>query len=111
MTLQLMPFCRKLFRKFKIVIYFSIEGEPYRLIFVGHGLVAMFGKIDNAEASMPKGNILIHKITAVIRPPMSYRLRHSLENFQRRSLHRCNNPCNTAHSVKPSQASNGQQSP
>ena len=66
----------QLFPDFLVVVYFSVENDTDTLIFVEYGLVAAGGYVNDRQASVSEGEILISVYGLIIRSPMFDRGQH-----------------------------------
>ena len=73
----------KSFSEFFEVIDLTIESNPDRIIFIGHGLFACGGEIDDAQTLMPKTDRHIRcvqdQLPFVVRAPMAKGVTHATE--------------------------------
>src|SRR5262249_16692527 len=61
--------------QFGVVVDLAVEGDPDRIVFVGHGLAAP-AQIDYGQSSMPKPDRTVYQDTGVVRAAMGERIPH-----------------------------------
>ena len=61
------------------IIDLAVEGDPHGIIFIGHGLMAQRGQVDDGQPDMPQTHIILVPNPLVIRTAVGLDFGHPLK--------------------------------
>src|SRR5262249_7216207 len=75
-----MPFSKQAARQIRIVIDFAVEHDDDGAVFIEDRLFAPT-EVDDAQAPVPKTNVVLDEVSVIVRPTVRLNRRHALDKF------------------------------